>query len=213
VGSRGVLRIATALVSTLLVAGCLGHHSSAAAVPTVKRTVLGIDPPATVASEMASRCASSHGKVGLDLHEGTVHVRTQFTCALARDDQSGLADELVELVANRNDASTRADLINTLAHEVGVNPYPRADMVWEIGTGGDGCYRIDDVDFHRQELAETAAGSRPETPVHWAEVEAVRYAGTCPQKLGAFFDTLAQAGQPAAARTVRAELEHLGVKV
>jgi hypothetical protein len=200
------------LVSTLLAAGCLGgHHSSAGAVPTVTRTVLGVDPPETVALEMASHCSSSRGQVGLDFRQGTAHLRARFTCALARNNQPGLTDELVALVANRNDASTRADLVNTLAHEVGVNAYPRADLVWSIGTGAVPCFRIDDVAMHREDLADAAASSRPETPVHWAEVEAVRYAGTCPQKLGTFFDTLAQAGQPAAARTVRAELTRLGV--
>lgn len=202
------------LASALVVAGCLGHHSSAA-VPTVVEhpAKTGIIEPSLLASLMKHKCPSSRGDVALDLRQGTVHLRDTVSCALARDNPSGLEQELVGLVANRNDASTRADLVNTLAHEVGVHVYPRADLVWSIGTNTNPCYRVDDVAIHREDLADSAASTRPETPVHWAEVEAVRYAGTCPQKLGAFFDTLARAGQPAAARTVRAELVRLGVKV
>ena len=105
VGSRGVLRSTAVAITALLVTGCLGHHSSAPAVPTVN------------------------------------------------------------------------------------------------------------VALHRRDIAEVAASTRPETPVHWTQVEAVRYAGTCPQRLGMFFDTVAQAGQPEAARVVRGQLAHLGVKV
>jgi hypothetical protein len=198
------------LGTALLIGGCLGHHSSAA-VPTVTRTVLGVDAPTTVAHEMASHCPSSHGKVGLDLHQGTVHLRAQFTCALARHNPSGLAAELVDRVIDRNHAAQRADLTNTLAREVGVRPYPRGDLIWSIGTGASVCYRVDDTAFHRTELAESAHSTDPETSLHWTRVEAVRFAGTCPQRLDAFFDSVARAGQPAAAAEVRKELTHLGV--
>jgi hypothetical protein len=208
------MTMAAVLASSLLVAGCLGHRSSAA-VPTVVEHPAkdGLVTPSNLAYLMAQKCGSTRGDVGLDLRQGTLHLRTQFSCALVRENRSGLEQELVDRVAGRNDAGARADLVNTLAHEVGVNAYPRADIVWQIGTGADGCFRVDDVALHRQDISEVGAqpGAFHETPVHWAEVEAVRYAGTCPQKLGAFFATLTQAGQPAAARTVRTELTRLGV--
>jgi hypothetical protein len=171
----------------------------------------GIVSPANLAYLAKQRCPSNSGKVAIDLRQGTVRLRETFSCALVRENRSGFEQELVDRVASRNDAAARADLVNTLAREVGVNAYPRASLVWSIGTGAAPCFRIDNVALHRQDVADAAASSRPETPVHWTEVEAVRYAGTCPQHLGTFFDTLAQAGQPAAARTVRAELTRLGV--
>jgi hypothetical protein len=196
----------------VLVAGCLGHHSSSD-VPTVDVHPAkdGIILPSQIAIEMAQKCPSARGEVGFDVREGTAHLHAHVTCALTRADRSGLEQELVELAGRRNDATQRADFVNTLAKELGVRPYPRADMVWDIGMGLDECSRVDDVASHRENLAIAAAGSERETPVHWTEVEAVRYAGTCRKRLGDFFDSVAKAGQPAAASTVRHELARLGV--
>jgi hypothetical protein len=92
-----------------------------------------------------------------------------------------------------------------------VHPYPRTDMIWQIGTGTNLCSHVDDVELHRREIAEAGASSRPETPLQWTKVEAVRFAGTCRKRLGDFFDSVARAGQPAAASSVRKELARLGV--
>ena len=69
-----------------------------------------------------------------------------------------------------------------------------------------------DADWHRQQIAAAMhfPPSQRETPEHWTKVEAARFAGTCPEQLTAFFDSVATAGQPAAAEEVRAELAKLG---
>ncbi len=166
-----------------------------------------------VVDAMKSKCPTVTGRVRLDVVQGDAHLRPTFACQIVRDDGAGAASELVDLVANRHDAAHRADLVISLTRELGISPYGRDDLIWSIGTGLDGCYRVADAGFHRQEIGEVAhlPPPRRETPVHWTKVEAARFAGTCPDQLGAFFDSVAAAGQPAAANEVRSEMARLGV--
>jgi len=165
-----------------------------------------------VVKELKQRCASRHGQVLLDLTQGDVHLRAPLSCQVLRDNAAGAQAELVELVANRNDAARRADLIVALSHEFRIPTADRDFLIWTIGTGTSVCFRVADVALYRGELAMVAPpGPSHETPVHWTQVEAARIAGICPSRLDAFFDAVTRAGQPQASKLVRAQLQALGV--
>ncbi len=112
-----------------------------------------------------------------------------------------------------HNSAQRADLVVALTHELGIGPYGRDSLIWTIGTGLDRCARVADAGFHRQEIAAAVHFPPPlrETPVQWTKIEAARFAGTCPDRLRAFFDSVVAAGQPAAANEVRNEMAHVGV--
>ncbi len=163
---------------------------------------------------MQATCGTAATRVRLDLIQGDAHLRPVFKCRVVRLDETAAEAKLVDLVSHRHDAARRADLVVMLSHELRI-PRDRSLVVWSIGSGIDGCYRIADTNFHRQEIAAAARQLPPparETSVRWTEIEAVRFAGTCPEQLRAFFDSVASAGYPAAAAIVRSELTRLGVR-
>lgn len=206
-------RLIVVLCVALSGGAALAACSSSSRIPTTK---LGdgagnvITVPADIVSGLRNQCTRGQEQVRLDLREGDAHLRPVFDCALLRDNPSGAEAELIDLVRDRHDAARRADATNTVAAEFGVHSYDRSMLIWTIGTGRDGCDRITDVPFHREEL-DTASRYEHESAVHWTQVEAARFVGTCPAQLGAFLDSVAAAGQPEAAAAVRTKLFGLGV--
>jgi hypothetical protein len=148
--------------------------------------------------------------VRLDLREGDIRLVHVFDCATARHRKALSAAQLVALVAERHDATRRADRIIAVAGQLGVRAYSRDQMVWEIGTGVEGCRPLRDTAFYRQEIESAGRGSNHENPEHWTKVEVARLVGTCPTQVVAFLDTVRRAGQPDAAAAVRADLARIG---
>jgi hypothetical protein len=161
--------------------------------------------------EVAQACADDRGTVRLDLRQGDIHIVHIFDCATARHDKALGAAQLVALVADRHDASDRADRINTVAGQLGVHPYSHDQMVWVIGTGVEGCTPLKGASFYREEIETAGASSTHESPDHWTKVEVARLVGTCPTQLAAFLATISRAGAPEAAAAVRADLARIDV--
>jgi hypothetical protein len=162
--------------------------------------------PDVALDEVAKACATDRDVVRLDLRQGDIHLVHVFDCATARHHKAQGAAQLVALVADRHDASSRADRINTVARQLAVHPYSRAEMVWVIGTGIEGCTPLRDAAFYRQEIESAGRSATHENPQHWTKVEVARLVGTCPAQLSAFLATVRGAGQPYAAAAVRADL-------
>jgi len=190
---------------------CFAACSSSSKLPTAKVGPFpdgSLMPLEVVVKQIRKECPRRSGQARLDLRQGDTHLRPVFECSIVRDNPPGAAAELVAMVEHRHDAGHRADQINAVAAELGIKGYGRSALIWSIGTGVDGCYRVADAVFHAQELA-SAARSTHESPVQWTKAEAARLVGMCPEQLDAFFNSVAQAGQPAAATAVRKELVRL----
>jgi hypothetical protein len=209
-----VNRCAAALfVLAICIVGC-----SADDTPTVKirNGSDGISELDQVVGQLKSGCPDRSAKIRLDLEQGDAHLRHVFGCDLVRTNEARAEAAVLDLVRTRHDATRRADRV--IRFDTAFNVKFRLDnpagLIWTIGTGFDGasCTRAGDGKFHRDELAlVTPRGPNHESPARWTEIEASWIAAVCPDRLPIFFSSLARAGQPAAANTVRAELERLGV--
>jgi hypothetical protein len=196
--------------------GVAAACSSGAAVPTVTQHLPpnAIDTPADVAAALNRECPGNSARVRLDLVQGDIHLRRTFSCALVGNATAAEAD-LVDLVAHRHNATQRADRLIRFKKAFNVKfGRDRAGAIWMLGTGFEGlsCTRAGDSAFHRREMAVvTPAGIDRESPTRWTEIEAAYIAGVCPDRLPIFFSSVARAGQPAAAKVVRTEVQSLGV--
>ncbi len=162
--------------------------------------------PDAALDQVAKACATDGNVVQLDLRQGDIHLVHVFDCATARHHKGQGAAQLVGLVADRHDASSRVDRINAVARQLAVRPYSRAEMVWLIGTGIEGCTPLREAAFYRGEIESADRSSTHENPEHWTKVEVARLVGTCPAQLSVFLDRVRDAGQPDAAAAVRADL-------
>jgi hypothetical protein len=164
-----------------------------------------------VLDEVARKCNGTTDAVRLDLRQGDIHLAHDFDCATVRLHKTQSAAQLVALVANRHEATRRADRINTVAAQLGIYGYARDQMIWAIGTGVEGCRPLRDAAFYRDEIDLGGRSKNHETPLHWTQVEVARLVGTCPTQLGEFLDVVRRSGQAAAAATVREQLVSVGV--
>jgi hypothetical protein len=196
------------LVLICVAVGC----SSGATVPTVIRHNRPnvISEPSELVAALKSRCASNRGRVRLDLVQGNVHLRPIFACAALRNNPTAAQAELVNLVAHRDNATQRAERIETFQRQLGVPVFPPALLVWPLGTVGDySCTDAGDTALQRRDI-QSVAGYQ--SPLTWTKIEAARVAGDCPDRLKLFFSSITAAGYPTAASSVRAQLEKLGLR-
>jgi hypothetical protein len=199
--------------AVFLVTG-LAACSSSPRLPTTKVGPFpdgSFSSPDTIVTQLRDQCPTDSGRIRLDMRQGDVHLRPVFECSSVRDNAAGAEAELVALVQDRHDAAHRADRVNTVAAALGIKGYGRDALIWSIGIGIDGCFRVADATFHAQEMDSALHSSTHETPLHWTKVEAARFVGTCPEQLDAFLDSVTTAGRPAAATAVRNTLVRLNV--
>jgi hypothetical protein len=195
------------VLALVAVAACAGGSKT----PTVslRSPANAVILPPDVVSRLSTKCSPGIPRVRLDLVQGDVHLRHAFQCAVVKHEAEGEA-ALLDLVARRHGAAEGADLAMELLRELRVTGYGRSNLIWAIGTGL-GCKQISDVALQRQRITDSARWKGPlhQTPTQWTEIEAARYAGGCPDRLDAFFDSVAHAGYPTAAARARAEVTRL----
>jgi hypothetical protein len=218
-----VTRWVTALVAVAL---CLAGCSSGGQTPTAKVPSLPKGETWTlsqVAGYLRAGCPNRSGRIHLDIAQGDTHLRHTFICDQVDHDETGTEAELAGLSSTRHDAAQRADRVIAIEKALRLTQQLRSSLIWNFGTGVDSlsCTRAGDSAYHRRELESAADYSSvgpngSVTPEHqsapeWAKIEVGYIAGACPQQLGAFFTSLAQAGHPKAATAVRGELRALRI--
>ena len=162
------LRVLCLVLVTLVVA-C----SSGAEVPTVRRLGPpgGIFEPSELIAALKGDCPSDKGGVRLDLTQGDVHLQPTFACNVVRKNPTAAQSELVNLVADRDNATRRAERIEMMQRKLGVTVDYQA-LVWPRQRTRrlllHPCRR------HSLQRGEIKSSTSFQSPLVWTEIEAAK---------------------------------------
>lgn len=163
-----------------------------------------------VATEVLRTCATSED-VRLQVQTPRRTLSVDFWCSTTKQ---ATVDELAHRIASnfsvRDDAGGKADRVIALrtAFFPEWGPQDRDSLIWSAATNGRHrrCTRDMNESKVRQDMASAARASG-ESPERWTFVEGVDLAGFCPERLPEFYATVRRAGEPAAAKAVKRQLD------
>jgi hypothetical protein len=169
----------------------------------------GIDV-GVVVNHLRAACPNAAGHVVLRLTLS--RFSHAFSCATVRGPLPSIEAALASAVADRNDATRRADREIATQHALGVTLSHHLRLVWALGSlprskSTFPCLTADDREVRAAEIRYSLAAG--ESARHWLKVEAAIIIGQCPNRLDEFLRTITAAGQKAAVDADRAQLEHL----